>query len=200
MRLRKVAGSLPDLKPAAREILTRCDGLLVKILEENRRIAHNLRPAELDQLGLAVACTSFCDEIQLRTNLKFQCLLISPGQRLPPLVELHLFRIVQEAINNIEKHARAKLVRLQIRVRGDSVVLKIQDDGNGFDAKAPKSDRKARHGLGLTNMRERALSLDGTYEIISRLGKGTTIIVRVPLKNKTPKKSANQKSESLLTI
>jgi PAS domain S-box-containing protein len=199
MRLRKVAGSLPDLKPAAREILTRCDGLLVKILEENRRIAHNLRPAELDQLGLAVACTSFCDEIQLRTNLNFQCQLISPGQRLPALVELHLFRIVQEAINNIEKHARAKLVKLQIRVRGDSVVLKIQDDGHGFDAKTSKPQKKARHGLGLTNMRERALSLDGTYEIISRLGKGTTIIVRVPLKNKSVKKSSSLKPESLLT-
>jgi PAS domain S-box-containing protein len=118
MRLRRVEDSLPDLKPAAREILARCDRLLVKVLEENRRIAHNLRPTELDNLGLAAACSNFCNEIQLRTNLKFQCRLTSPSQRLQPMVELNLFRIVQEAINNIEKHARAKLVKLRIQYSG----------------------------------------------------------------------------------
>src|SRR5471030_1640839 len=73
MRLRKVEGSLPDLKPAAREILQRCDRLLVKVLEENRQIARNLRPTELDQLGLTAACSSFCSEFQSRTHLKFHC-------------------------------------------------------------------------------------------------------------------------------
>jgi PAS domain S-box-containing protein len=182
MRLRKVEGNLPDLKPAAREILHRCDDLLVKVLEENRRIAHNLRPTELDNLGLTVACSSFCREVQLRTNLKFQYRLFSPARRLPPEIELHLFRIVQEAINNIEKHARAKSVSLQIRVQGGLVILKIQDDGRGFDIKTAKMGAKARHGLGLTNMRERALSLGGNCEMTSEKGSGTTIIARVPLK------------------
>ncbi len=181
MRLRKVESSLPDLKPMAREILRRCDGLLVKVLEENRRIAHNLRPTELDNLGLAVACGSFCNEVQLRTNLKLQCQLISPTRRLPPMIELNLFRIVQEAFNNIEKHARAKSVTLQIRIQKGSVVLKIRDDGQGFDAKTLKTGGKTRHGLGLTNMRERALSLGGTCELISVPGRGTTIVVQVPL-------------------
>lgn len=153
----------------------------MKVLEENRRIAHNLRPTDLDHLGLAAACTSFCGEVQLRINLQFQCQLISHTQRLTPVVELHLFRIVQEAINNIEKHAKAKSVRLQIRLAGDSVVLKIQDDGQGFDSKTLKAGKKARHGLGLTNMRERALSLGGTYEIESAPGAGTSISVWVPL-------------------
>jgi PAS domain S-box-containing protein len=196
MRLRKVEGSLPDLKPAAREILARCDRLLVKVLEENRRIAHNLRPTELDQLGLAAACSSFCGEVQLRTHLQFQCQLISLTQRLPPQVELHLFRIVQEAVNNTEKYARAKSVHLRIRVQADTVVLKIQDDGQGFDAKTLKAAGKMRHGLGLTNMRERALSLGGTCEIKSLPGRGTTIIVRVPLK--TAKRDSRQKRNRLL--
>jgi PAS domain S-box-containing protein len=78
MRLHKVEGSLPDLKPAVREILHRCDRLLVKALEENRRIAHNLRPTDLDNLGLAAACTSFCSDVQLRTNLQFQLRLLEP--------------------------------------------------------------------------------------------------------------------------
>ena len=181
MRLRKVEGNLPDLKPAAREILRRCDAILVKVLEENRRIAHNLRPTELDNLGLAAACSSFCSEVQLRSNLQFQCRLIPPTRRLPPAVELHIFRIVQEAINNIEKHAGAKSVSLQIRIQRGSVVLRIQDDGTGFDVKTPKRNGETRHGLGLTNMRERALSLGGTCELTSLPGHGTTIIARVPL-------------------
>ena len=188
MRLRKVEGSLPDLKPAAREILQRCDQLLVKVLEENRRIAHNLRPSELDQLGLATACTSFCNEVQLRTHLQFECRLISPTKRLPSDIELQLFRIVQEAINNTEKYARAKTVKLEIRIQADSVILKIQDDGQGFDVKALKPGKNLRHGLGLTNMRERTLSLGGICEIKSQPGQGTTILVRVPWKTKSGSK------------
>lgn len=181
MRLRKVEGSLPDLKPAAREILSRCDRLLVKVLEENRRIAHNLRPTDLDHLGLSAACNSFCSDAQMRTNLQFQVRLPAAGRRLPPGIELHLFRIVQEAVNNIEKHAGASEVRLSMQVQNNSVVLKIQDNGRGFDRKSVKPRQKARHGLGLTNMRERALSLGGTYEIESEPTKGTSITVRVPL-------------------
>jgi PAS domain S-box-containing protein len=194
MRLRRVEDNLPGLKPAAREILHRCDRLLVKILEENRQIAHNLRPTELDNLGLAVACSSFCSQVQSRTNLQFQCRLTLPKQRLPSVVELHLFRIVQEAINNIEKYAQAKSVKLQIRFYGNSVILKIQDDGKGFDAKTLKMGRKILHGLGLTNMRERALSLGGTCEIISVPGRGTTIIVRVPLGTRISKKGGKSKT------
>ncbi len=181
MRLRKVEGNLPDLKPAAREILQRCDRLLVKVLEENRRIAHNLRPTDLDHLGLAAAVGSFCSEVQLRTNLQFQCRLPVSSRRLPPVVELHLFRIVQEAINNIEKHARAKSVTVHLRYQEGSAILNIQDDGQGFDPKTLKAGKKMRHGLGLTNMRERALSLGGNYEIKSAPQQGTTITVRVPL-------------------
>lgn len=195
MRLRKVEGSLPELKPAAREILVRCDRLLVKVLEENRRIAHNLRPTDLDHLGLSAACSSFCSEVQIRTNLQFQVRLPAADRRLPPVTELHLFRIVQEAINNIEKHAGAKVVRLQMQIQNNAVLLQIQDDGRGFHQKRFKPGRKSRHGLGLTNMRERALSLGGNIEVKSEPKKGTTIIVRVPL----PESHRNPNSKSKAT-
>lgn len=196
MRLRKVETSLPDLKPAAREILGRCDRLLVKVLEENRRIAHNLRPTDLDNLGLPAACASFCNEVQSRANLQVQCRINLPAARLPEATELHLFRIVQEAINNIEKHAKAKTVKLHCNCEDGSVVLKIQDDGCGFETKSSKS-RKRGHGLGLSNMRERALSLGGTYEIRSTPKKGTTILVRVPLAEN--KRSAGGRKETAAT-
>jgi PAS domain S-box-containing protein len=190
MRLHKVESSLPDLKPAAREILARCDRLLVKVLEENRRIAHNLRPTDLDNLGLPDACASFCNEVQSRSGIKVQHRIELPAARLPAATELHLFRIVQEAVNNIEKHSRAKTVKVHLKAEDNAVVLKIQDDGCGFDSKTTRRGRAAGHGLGLSNMRERALSAGGSCEIHSTKGKGTSIVVRVPLEEQkqTPAK------------
>jgi two-component system NarL family sensor kinase len=183
MRLHKVLDSLPELKPAAREILARCDQLLVKALEENRRIAHNLHPSDLDNLGLSAACRNFCREFQSRTNLQAKCRIAVLGRRrLSPKVELNLFRIVQEALTNVEKHAHAKAVRLQLSILGDSVILKIQDDGRGFVPQRAKARHGKWRGIGLTNMRERALSLGGACEVLSGPKKGTTISVRVPCK------------------
>jgi len=180
MRLRKVESCVGMLNPAAREILARCDKLLVQALEENRRIAHNLRPSDLDELGLAVACRNFCKEIQTRTNLMVKCNIAPLGQRLPPAVELNLFRIVQEALTNVEKHAHAKTVRLRLSFQGNSVVLRIQDDGRGLAPQRPKARRGKWRGIGLTNMRERALSLGGACEVLSTPKKGTTVSVRIP--------------------
>lgn len=142
MRLLQVAGGAP-LNPATREILGRCDKLLVQALEENRRIAYNLRPSDLDELGLAVACRNFCKELQARTNLTVKCYISPLRQPLPPEVDLNLFRIVQEALTNVEKHAQAKTVRVRLLLSNGSVVLKIQDDGRGFVRHRPKVGREA---------------------------------------------------------
>ena len=96
-------------------------------------------------------------------------------------MELNLFRILQEALNNVEKHARAKNVFVRIAGRGDLIVLKIQDDGRGFAPPAPNGAKRKRRGIGLTNMRERAAFLGGTCEAKSAPKQGTTIIVRIPL-------------------
>jgi PAS domain S-box-containing protein len=180
MRLRKVEEAIPSLNPAAKEILARCGQLLVRALEENRRIAHNLRPSDLDDLGLATACRNFCKEVQTRANLTINCRITRVERRWPREVELNLFRIVQEAINNIEKHARAKMVRLQIAVQGEMILLRIQDDGRGFKPESASAGKRRGHGVGLTNMRERAASLGGTCDIKTSQKKGTTITVRVP--------------------
>lgn len=183
MRLHKLVtdGTMP-LNPAAREILKRCDRQLVQALEENRRIAHNLRPSDLDEFGLVEACRNFCKELQSRTELVVKCTLPRRGQRLPPAAELSLFRIVQEAINNAEKHAHAKTIRLQIAFQDDSLLLRIQDDGRGFDPAMARAEKQRGHGIGFTNMRRRAASLGGTCEIESVLAQGTTITVRMPWK------------------
>lgn len=180
MRIRNAQDGLPSFQAATREILLRCDNLLTKALEENRRIAHNLHPADLNNLGFSAACNNLCKEFQARTSMDVQCRIRLPANdRLTPAIELTLFRIVQEAINNIEKYAHAKKTKLQIGLQNDAIRLKIQDDGKGFDPKKMKRKEKG-HGLGLTNMRERALSLGGSCEIVSAPEKGTTIVVRIP--------------------
>lgn len=181
MRLRRVED---QVNPAAREILRRCSELLVLALAENRRIAYDLRPGDLDELGLAVACKHFCTDFQARTSLKVKSQVPRLWSRLAPATELNLFRIVQEALTNVEKHARAKTVWLRLAVDDEVVRLTIRDDGRGFLLNDSKVAKKRGTGLGLTNMRERVASAGGTCELISSPKKGTTITVRVPQKLK----------------
>jgi PAS domain S-box-containing protein len=180
MRLHKVEDGVVPLNPAAREILARCSRLLVQALEENRRIAHNLRPSDLDEFGLAAASRNFCKEFQSRTKLEVKYSIARIDQRLAPALELNLFRIMQEAFNNIERHAHASKVRLRIAFHGDSIVLKIQDDGRGFDPQRGKAGKGKWRGIGLTNMRERAEFLGGTCSVESAPKQGAIITVRVP--------------------
>jgi PAS domain S-box-containing protein len=179
MRLRKLEACVA-LNPAARELFARCDELLVQALEENRRIAHDLRPTDLDELGLADACRSFCRQFQARTSLVVKTCFARSAQRCPPVTELNLFRIVQEALNNVEKHARARTIRVQIAFQRRGLMLRIQDDGRGFDPAASKAAKRRGEGIGLTNMRERAAILGGTCEVESVPNQGTTITVRAP--------------------
>src|SRR4051812_14117729 len=99
---------------------------------------------------------------------------------MPAGVELNLFRVVQEALSNVEKHAHAKTVRLQVSVQDGLISMHIRDDGTGFDLQRAKAHKRRRGGLGLSNMRERCAALGGTYDIESAPGKGTRITVRIP--------------------
>jgi PAS domain S-box-containing protein len=183
MRLLKVESHLGELHPATREILSRCSQLLVEALEENRRIAHNLHPSELDELGLTTACRKLCADFASRTNLSVTCYFSRLAGRLVPVVELNLFRILQESLNNIERHAHARSVRVRITLHGPSLVLRIQDDGRGFDSKGGGARKRKWPGIGLSNMRERAASSGGLCEVVSAPKQGTTVTVRVPHKN-----------------
>ena len=180
MRLRRVQDTLSLQNPAASELLSRCHKLLVQALEETRRIARNLRPNDLDELGLNAACRNLCKELQVRTGLAVKYQFTRLDRPLSPKVDLGLFRIVQEALNNVEKHAHAKMVRIQIAIQRRAVVLKIQDDGRGFDPAAPKVAKGMEGGIGLSSLRGRASALGGTCEVVSNPKQGTAITVRVP--------------------
>ncbi|MCW5553920.1 MAG: PAS domain S-box protein [Verrucomicrobiae bacterium] len=180
MRLRSVETGVAAQFPAAREILARCGRLLVQALEENRRIAHNLRPTDLDQLGLVAASRNFCKEFQARTGLAVKCWIGRDLERLPPAMELNLFRILQEALTNVEKHARAKSAHLRLVLQDGAIVMRIQDDGRGFNPRRLKVARSRRGRVGLANLRERAALLEGTCDVESKPGHGTIITIRVP--------------------
>ena len=160
MRLRSLEAHLTSLDPAATETLARCDELLVRALEENRRIAYGLRPSDLDELGLAEACQNLCLELQSRTGLPVVCRVSIPAQRLPAAVELNLFRIVQEALANVERHAHATAVSVSLALQDGALALRIRDNGRGLQAVA-STDKTKRRGIGLTNIRERTLALGG---------------------------------------
>ncbi len=180
MRLRKVEDRAGSLGPATRVILDRCGQLLVQALEENRRIAHNLHPGDLDMLGLATACQNLCKEMESRSSIAVKFVGPRRWPRLPATIEMNLFRIVQESLNNVEQHARARSVRLGLAFRNNTIVLNIRDDGHGFSAAARRVNKSKKRGIGLTNMRERAALLGGTFALVSAPNRGTTITVRVP--------------------
>lgn len=179
MRLHRVEGQLAGGSPVVLELLTRCRQLLVEALEENRRIAYNLRPTDLEELGLVAACENLCQGLQGRTNLKIKIHSRGFEERLSPEEELHLYRIVQEALQNVEEHAGANNIRLRLGIQDNAILLEIIDDGAGFSPDHIKPIAPGR-GLGLTNMRERVACLGGSWELHSAPGQGTAITIRLP--------------------
>ena len=142
-------------------------------------LSWELRPAALDDLGLMAAIEKYAREWSQYTGIETEVLASSLKKaRFLPEVETNLYRIVQEAFNNIHKHAAADRVELQLEKRDDSIVLVIEDDGCGFD---PEKQKNRSTGIGLIGIRERAVLMGGSFEIESVFGGGTTLYIRVPL-------------------
>ena len=142
-------------------------------------LAWELRPAALDDLGLASALANFVKEWSKHFGISAEFHTTGmDAERPAPEIETNLYRIAQEALNNTYKHARASRVDVLLERRNDHVVLIVEDDGVGFD---PNDKEGADKGLGLLGMRERAGLVGGTLEIESAPGGGTTIFARVPV-------------------
>ena len=180
VRSQTLADQLPAHgEPLKREAL-KLRELLGQTAEEVERISRNLRPGVLEQLGLVPALRATCTEFADRTGvlLKLACKPLTA--RLPAEGELALFRILQNALENVEKHARARHVTVRLRQRA-FVQLTIHDDGIGFDPDHYAARRKGKGGLGLLSMRERATYVGGDFKIKSVRGAGTKIEVLIPL-------------------
>jgi signal transduction histidine kinase len=143
------------------------------------RLAMNLRPASLDHLGLAAALRQYLEAISDRHGLVVQFEAVGLRERLPLEVATALYRIVQEALTNVIRHAQATRVDVLLELRGDRLILLVEDNGVGFD---PASTMQGEH-LGLLGLRERTEMLGGKLELESSVGAGTTLLVEVPYGN-----------------
>ena len=151
--------------------------LVVATLQDVRRLAVELRPKALDDFGLAPALERLTETFAEQTGIAVELESRLPGARLPSEVETVLYRVVQEALTNVVKHARAERVSILLRERDGRVAAVIEDDGRGFSPEAETGE-----GLGLVGMRERVALVDGRLDVESAAGSGTTIVVEVPLR------------------
>ena len=151
-------------------------------LAEVRRLAWGLRPSVLDDLGLATALARYAADFGRTRGItvRVETSGLDDG-RLAPAVETALYRIMQEALSNVARHAAATTVCVWLRRRPDAVVLIVDDDGCGFDSEQPPGPATAARGLGIHTMRERAAVLKGTFTIDSAPGRGTRLEVEIPL-------------------
>jgi PAS domain S-box-containing protein len=170
----------PHDKPSKREAIILRE-MLGQTAEEVVRIARNLRPSILDELGLAAVLRDTCMEFAHRTGVSLKLVCVPLTERLPAEIELTLYRILQETLNNVEKHARARHVKVNLSRKGAFVQLLIRDDGIGFDPAPAPTKRNRKSGLGLLSMSERATYVGGAYEVTSVLRGGTETKVRVPM-------------------
>ena len=144
-----------------------------------------LRPTVLDDLGLVAAIENYSREWSRHFGIP--CEVHTAGfrrDRLDTNTETNLYRILQEALNNVFKHAQAKAASIVLEARRHEIVLVIEDDGIGFDPEAQKRVSEAGRGLGLIGMRERAAIIGGNVEVEAAPGKGTTLYVNIPIKRK----------------
>ena len=175
---RKEFQILRALASRAGQVVTR-EELLNQVEKQLRRYSHELRPTVLDDLGWIPAIRFLAEGVSKRANLPIHIKVAFAG-RLPSTTEIALYRVVQEALTNATKHAKAS--NIWVRAWRDEFVLccSIRDDGAGFDVQAVQSDCK-RRGLGLTGMKERLHAIGGTLMIYSASGQGTKLLMQLPM-------------------
>jgi signal transduction histidine kinase len=155
--------------------------LLDTTLQQVRTMSLELRPAMLDDLGLVPALKWHLDRAGQRSGLRIRLTAATLYERLPAALETVCYRVVQEALTNIVRHARAQDVRVQVERTAEAVLLTIADDGRGFDTAAAQARVQAGGSLGLLSMQERVTLLGGTLHLDSAPGRGCRVFARLPL-------------------
>ena len=163
--------------PASRAATQELRGLVVSTLQDVRRLAVELRPSALDDFGLVAALERLAESFAEQTAISVDFQTALADERLPADVETALYRIVQESLTNVVKHARARRVSILLARKEGAVKAVVEDDGQGFDAAEQTGD-----GYGLVGMRERLALLGGRLEVESTRDAGTTIAAEVPVR------------------
>ena len=161
----RLSSDQPEQRQAAHAVFEHAAGQLSNVMGEVRRISHNLRPAILDDLGLAAALHHLGQEYTLSSGTPVHFDTTGAVDALSDVANTVLFRVAQEALTNIERHAGARHIGIRLTGTAAGVTLRISDDGNGFDAESIALHPK--HGIGLRNMMERMDAIGGRFEIVS---------------------------------
>jgi signal transduction histidine kinase len=141
----------------------------------------DLRPSHLDDLGLPAAVRWYASEVQSRAPLAVSVEVIGEPRPIPSAVKTALFRVVQEALTNVARHAQVASAQVRLRREADRVSLRVQDRGVGFDPGTVLESAEEGGGFGLRGMRDRVRLLAGRFGLRSSPGKGTVVEVEVPL-------------------
>ena len=145
-------------------------------IEEIRRVSRHLRPSVLDDLGLLPAISWVCSDFEaINTGIRIERMLDIEEEDIPEPLKIVIFRILQEALNNIAKHSQAGLTRITLEKNRGGILLKVEDNGRGFDMNELSGVSNKMRGLGLRSMRERASLSGGSFTLESRVGSGTII-------------------------
>lgn len=177
--IKSLLGKDPD---RARHELDELEQLVRLTIKEARTMLFELRPLVLETQGLPAALESYAEQFEASNSIRVDLDLDESLDRMPPAVEQTIFSVVQEAMGNVRKHARAEEITVSLRMEGDRVVASIRDDGRGFDVEKTQESYAQRESqsLGLVNMVERAERIGGKLKLESTPGHGTTVSISVP--------------------
>jgi signal transduction histidine kinase len=180
LRLKGIEKRLPpddgDLRADCERLLTHCD----KIINDVRAIAHDLKPAALDALGLVVATGQIIREFASLNGVQVEIQIAMLQQIRDPTTQVNLFRIFQEALNNIHKHAQATWVLIAASREGHKMRITIRDNGKGFETAPTMFPAAQSKGLGLSTMELRCRMIGGRLEINSAVENGTQLTIWLP--------------------
>jgi signal transduction histidine kinase len=180
LELELLARELAEGRETAPRRIGSLTGLIDETLAEIRQMAFDLRPAILDHSGLPAALRIYADRFARQTGIQIDRVGPQEIGRWDPRIEATVFRVVQESLANVAKHAHATAVTIELIPDDTALSLRLSDNGQGFAPVKTKSDGGAEGQFGILNMRERVTELGGTFAVDSRPGKGTTIRVTIP--------------------
>jgi PAS domain S-box-containing protein len=175
----------PDAPPEKRKRVSELSKIIQGTITAVRGLAYDLRPPGLDQLGLIQSVFQHCEDFSENTGLRVDFKAAGmDGLRVDPDIEINLYRLVQEGLNNIKKHAEADHVIIRLVASFPNIILRIEDDGKGFDVEGHLLRASKEKRMGLGSMEERVSLLNGSLSIQSRLMEGTKIVIEIPFKEK----------------
>jgi signal transduction histidine kinase len=176
----------PNLSPLLKEKIAGISKALQYSIQSVRELSYGLRPPNLDNMGLEETISGFCRDFTEETGIELEYSSFGMDHlELDPDMQINLYRLVQEGLNNVRKHANAGQATVGLIGSSKNIILTVEDNGRGFDVEKRMVVMDEEKKLGLRSMEERARLLGGRFQVQSSPGKGTCVIITIPFGEKT---------------